>query len=141
MSQDNTSDSIGGFAIFRQRIQNIPDQEAVVPIVNQFSSHFVLLFDNAGFTTAIALANPSNSFINIPVNIRNEDGFIIDQQFFSLGPYEHAAFALASQWGSTIGRRGAIEFLTSGFGVGALGLRFNGVAFTSFNILENFNWQ
>ncbi len=141
ITRQNNSDSIGGFAIFRQRVPGIPDQEAVVPIVNKFESHFVLIYDNSGpFLTAIALANPSQNLIHIPLTIRDESGQIIDQQSFTLGPYAHAAFSLPSVWSSTAGGRGAIEFLTSGFGVGALGLRFNGAAFTSFDVIENINW-
>ncbi len=134
------TDSIGGFAIFRQRIPGIQDQEATVPIVNQFSGHFVLLFDNTAFVTGIAIANPTASTVSIPVYIRNQSGAIIDQQFIALGPFAHTAFVVPTQWPSTAGIAGGIEFLTSGFGVGALGLRFNGAAFTSFNVLENLNW-
>ncbi len=136
-----TNDSVGGMAIFRQSIFGRADQEAVVPIVNQFDNHFVLLFDNTNFTTAIALVNPTTDNVVIPVNIRNQAGQIIDQRTIRLGPYNHTAFTLPDTWASTAGRRGAIEFLTSGFGVGALGLRFNGSAFTSFHVLENYNWS
>ena len=65
----------------------------------------------------------------------------IDRRTVSLGPYGHTAFSLPETWFSTAGRRGAIEFQTSGFGVAALGLRFNLSAFTSFNVLENINWR
>lgn len=136
-----TNDSVGGFAVFRQSVFGRADQEAVVPIVSQFDSHFVLLFDNTGpFTTAIALANPTTNAVVIPVNIRNQAGQIIDQRTINLGAYNHTAFTLPDTWSSTAGRRGAIEFQTSGFGVAALGLRFSGAAFTSFHVLENFNW-
>jgi hypothetical protein len=136
----STSDSVGGMAIFRQSIFGRPDQEAVVPIVNQYDNHFVLLFDNTAFTTGIALVNPTIDTVVIPVNIRNQAGQIIDQRTIRLGSYSHTAFTMPDTWASTEGRRGAIEFLTSGFGVGALGLRFNGPAFTSFHVLENFKW-
>lgn len=136
-----TSDTIGGTAIFRQRIFGRPDQEAAVPIVSQFDSHFVLLFDNTAFTTGIAIANPTLNAVDIPVTIRNQAGQIIDQRFVSLGPYNHTAFNLPDNWFSTEGIRGAVEFQTSGFGVAALGLRTNGSAFTSFNVLENINWR
>ena len=136
----STNDSVGGMAIFRQSVFGRPDQEAVVPIVSQFDNHFVLLFDNTAFTTAIALANPTTNRVDIPVNIRNQAGQIIDRRTVTLGSYNHTAFTLPDTWSSTAGRRGAIEFQTSGFGVGALGLRFNGSAFTSFHVLENFNW-
>ncbi len=135
-----TDDSIGAFAVFRQSPLGGQPQEAVVPVVNQFESHFVLLFDNTAYITAIAIANPTINSVVIPVNIRNESGQIIDTQTIALGAYAHTAFTLPNTWLSTAGSRGAIEFLTSGFGVGALGLRFNGAAFTSFNVLENYNW-
>ena len=136
----STNDTVGGMAIFRQSVSGRADQEAVVPIVSQYDNHFVLLFDNTNFVTAIAIANPTTQAVVIPVNIRNQFGEIIDQRTVRLGSYGHTAFALPDTWGSTSGRRGAIEFLTSGFGVGALGLRFNGAAFTSFHVLENPNW-
>jgi hypothetical protein len=136
-----TTDTIGGMAIFRQHVFGRPDQEAVVPIVSQFDSHFVLLFDNTVYTTGIAIANPTLNFVDIPVNIRNQAGQIIDQRTISLGPYGHTAFSVPDTWFSTDGIRGAIEFQTSGFGVAALGLRFSGSAFTSFNVLENINWR
>ena len=88
----------------------------------------------------IAIANPTLNGVVIPVNIRNEQGQIIDSRQISLGAYSHTSFPLPSVWTSTAGIRGAIEFVTSGFGVGALGLRFNGAAFTSLSVLENFAW-
>jgi hypothetical protein len=137
-----TSDTIGGMAIFRQRVFGRPDQEATVPIVNQFDSHFVLLFDNtAGFTTGLAVANPTVDSVSIPVTIRDQSGNVIDHQFIQLNSYSHTAFNLPDFWFSTAGRRGAIEFQTSGFGVAGLGLRAGAVAFTSFNVLENINWR
>jgi hypothetical protein len=136
-----TNDSVGSFAIFRSSAPGRQPQEAVVPTVNQFSSHFVLPFDNTGtLVTGIAIANPTLNSVAIPVRIHNDTGYVIDTQSLSLGAYSHIAFALPAAWGSTAGRRGVVEFLTTGFGVGALGLRFNGAAFTSLNVLENFNW-
>jgi hypothetical protein len=88
----------------------------------------------------VALANPTLNSVEIPANIRDELGQIIDTQMFSLGPYGHAAFILPETWPSTVGIRGTVEFLTSGFGVGALGIRANGRAYTSFSVLENFKW-
>jgi len=136
-----TNDTVGGMAVFKQHVFGRPDQEAVVPIVSQFDSHFVLLFDNTAFITGIAISNPTLDFVEIPVTIRNQSGAVIDARTISLGAYGHTAFSLPDTWGSTAGRRGAIEFQTSGFGVAALGLRFNGSAFTSFNVLENINWR
>ncbi len=110
MQRNVITDSIGGLAIFRQRVSGIPDQEATIPIVNQFSGHFVLLFDNTAFITGIAIANPTSSSVSIPVFIRNEAGTIIDQKFIALGPLAHTAFAVPSMWPSTAGIAGGIEF-------------------------------
>jgi len=56
--KDNSSDPIGGMAVFRQRRPGHPDAEAVVPVVSQFDGHFVLIYDNtAGFITGMAIAN------------------------------------------------------------------------------------
>jgi len=142
IKKDNSSDVVGGFAIFRQRIAGRSDSEAVVPIVSQFDSHFVLLFDNtAGYVTGIAIANPTSSSVVVPITIRNESGQIIDRRTESLGPFQHRAFAVADRWPTTEGLRGSMEFVTSGFGVGVLGLRFNPAgSFTSFHVLSNINW-
>jgi hypothetical protein len=140
LSQSN-NDSVGSFAIFRSSPAGGQPQEAVVPTVNQFESHFVLPFDNTKqFVTGVALANPTLNLVSIPVSIRDESGQIIDTRQLSLGAFSHTAFVLPSQWPSTAGKRGVIEFVTSGFGVGALGLRFNGSAFTSLSVLQNFAW-
>lgn len=140
LSQSN-SDSVGSFAIFRLSYPGLQQQEAVIPTVNQFDDHFILPFDNtAQFLTGVAVANPTLRAVSIPVAIRNEKGQIIDRQSFSLGAYNHTAFVLPDKWKATAGIRGTVEFQTTGFGVGALGLRFNGNAFTSLNVLSNFDW-
>jgi hypothetical protein len=139
LSQTN-SDSVGISAVFRQSIPGAQPQEAVVPAVNQFETHFVLNFDDTAYITGLALANPTEDNVAVVANIRNSAGQIIDTQSFSLAPFHHVSFSLPASWASAQGISGTIEFLTSGFGVGALGLRFNGSAFTSINVLENYNW-
>jgi hypothetical protein len=140
--QQRPNDSIGGFAIFREHVPGAPDQEAGVPIVNQFDNHFALIYDNTGpFLTGVAIANasPVTSAL-IPVNIRDSSGNIVESEVISLAPCGHMAFVLPAMWPSTAGQQGVVEFLVSGLGVGALGLRFNGPAFTSFPILSNYSW-
>lgn len=140
--KDNSSDPVGGMAVFRQRRAGFPDAEAVVPVVSQFDGHFVLIFDNtSGFVTGMAIANPSSRSIVATADVLDEAGNLIAQETLNLNSYSHQAFAIADQWPSTAGRRGSIEFQTSGFGIGVLGLRFSPYgSFTSFNILTNFSW-
>lgn len=134
-------DSIGGFTIFRQRLPGLPDEETAVPIVNQFGDHFALMYDNTKFVTGLAVANTSSTdSVAIPVDVRDQQGNIIESTTIPLGPDAHTAFVLSSLWPSTAERQGTIEFKASGLGVGALGLRFNGAAFTQFPMLSNFSW-
>lgn len=139
---ENIADAVGGLAVFKQMVPGIPDFEAVVPVVNEFDGHFVLMFDNTKFVTAMAIANPRPIAVIVPLNIRNEGGAIIESTTMTLAPYEHRAFVIPDEYKITAGRRGKIEFLAPGFGVAALGLRFNpSGAFTSFHVLSNFNWR
>ena len=137
----STSVTVGGMAVSRHHVSGRHEPEAVVPIVSQFDSHFVLLFDNTAYATGVVIAKPTLTYVDIPVNIRNRAGQIIDQRIISLGPYGHVAYSLADTWASTARKRSAIEFPSTGYGVAALGLRYNGSAFTSFNVLENLNWR
>jgi len=140
--KDNSSDPIGGMAVFRQRRPGFPDAEAVVPVVSQFDGHFVLIFDNtSGFVTGMAIANPSSRNIVANADILDEFGNLIRSETLHLNSYAHQAFSVADEWPETANRRGSIEFQTSGFGIGVLGLRFSPYgSFTSFNILTNFSW-
>lgn len=135
------NDAIGALAVFKQRIPALPDQEAVVPVANQYDGHFLLMFDNTTFTTAIALVNPTAQNILVPISVRNEAGVILEAQTFPLGPYQHIATPVSNLLPTTAGKRGAIEVQASGYPVAGMGLRFNGPAFTSFHILENVNWS
>ena len=139
LSQSN-SDSVGVTGVFRLNLPGQQSQEAVVPAVNQFEQHFLLPFDNTVYITGLAIANPTLNSVTVLATIRNEQGQSVDTRQLSLAPYNHTAFVLPSTWSSTKGIRGTIEFVTSGYGVGALGLRFDGIAFTSTSVLENFNW-
>lgn len=140
--KDNSSDPIGGMAVFRQNLAGNQQAEAVVPVVSQFDGHFVLIFDNTnGYVTGMAIANPSSRSIVATADVLDELGNLIAQETLSLNSYSHQAFAISDEWPSTAGRRGSIEFQTSGFGIGVLGLRFSPFgSFTSFNILTNISW-
>jgi hypothetical protein len=135
-------DAIGGFCIFRQRTFGRADFEAVVPITNEFDNHAVLIYDNLnGFATAAAFANPDKNPMDINFIVRAENGTVLERKTIRLDGYTHTAGTIAATFPSTAGRRGTLEFTTSGYGAGVIGLRFNpSGAFTSFNVLSNFNW-
>lgn len=142
IERDDVLDVLGGICIFRQRVSGRPDLEAVVPIVSEFDTRFVLLYDNTGgFATSMAIANPSFDTIKVTATIRDEDANVLGTGQLSLGAFMHEAFALSTRWPATAGRRGVIEFRSTGWGASVLGLRFNpGGAFTSFHVLSNPDW-
>jgi hypothetical protein len=138
-----TRDAVGGMAVFRQSVPGRPDFEAVVPIVSSFDDRAVLLFDNTnGFVSAAAFANPNPRAATVQFTVRGENAAVLERKSLTLDPLTHTAGTIPATFPSTAGRRGSIEFqVSNGFGVGALGLRFNpGGSFTSFHVLSNINW-
>ena len=142
IERENAGDVLGGLSVFRQRVSGRPDFEAVVPFVSEFDKRFMLLYDNTrDFVTSLAIANPSLDTITVDATIRDEDANILGTGSLTLGPLRHEAFAIPQRWAVTAGRRGIIEFRSSGWGASVLGLRFNpGGAFTSFHVLSNAAW-
>jgi hypothetical protein len=79
--------------------------------------------------------------VTVTFTVRSEEGTVLERKTITLGPYTHTAGSIAATFPSTAGRKGSIEFVASGYGVGVIGLRFNPTgAFTSFHVLSNFNW-
>jgi hypothetical protein len=141
--KENVNDAVSGMCIFRQRTAGRPDYEAAVPIVSEFDNRAVLLYDNTNsFVTAAAFANPNSASARVTFTVRNENGDVLELKTLTLPGLTHTAGTIPATFSSTAGRRGSIEFITSGtYGIGVVGLRFNPTgAFTSFNVLSNINW-
>jgi hypothetical protein len=98
MSQDNYNDSIGGMAVFRQVIPGRPDFEAIVPVVSKYQNHFAIYYDNAGYTTAYAVANPSAQTVTIPLTVRDQNAVALQRWACGSAPLP----SLASQRWRTI---------------------------------------
>jgi hypothetical protein len=133
-----STNSIGGFAVFRQRVDGRPDQEAAVPLASSLG-RFVLPFDNTqGFVTSMALVNTNLSqSANAAAAFRGEDGGAIVQAPINLAARGHTAFALPDVIPNISNRRGVAEFSSANPDLTALGLRFSiGGAFTSFPVLS-----
>jgi len=134
--------AINGYGIFRQHLPERPyDFEAVAPFASDLDDDYVLPFDNsAGFTTSMAICNPSaSSSATVDVVFYNDAGTPIGQEQLTLNPREHTAFATDVRWPATIGQRGVAVFRVSGGGTGApvLSLRFNWTGpFTSTHTLS-----
>jgi len=121
-AQLTTDGNVTGFVIFRYEPNG---QEAVVPLESRNVGGYILAFDNtAGTATGVAVNNASAQGVNIPVVIRNDTGAQIGTGTISLAANGHSAFVLSTQFPSTTGIRGTIEFDTpAGAKIGALGIR------------------
>jgi hypothetical protein len=143
IQKEGSRDAVSGMCVFRQRVAGRPDFEAVVPIVSEFDRRAVLLYDNTNaFVTAASFANPNNAVASITFNVRSENGAVLERKTMRLDAFSHTAATIAALFPSTAGRRGSIEFVSSGTeGIGVVGLRFNPTgAFTTFHVLSNIDW-
>ena len=119
--------------VLRQRVTGRPDFEAAVPIVQSLSFRFFVPFDDtAGLTTSVALINASSSLgAAITATARDELGRVIGGSDFSVPRRGHTAFPVVSQIPGIAGRRGSVEFASTGASIGGMAFRFNsGGAFT-----------
>jgi virginiamycin B lyase len=117
--------SLGGYAIFRQTPQSGPPSEGTVPLQKVFPSTMALSFDNSdGFVTGVALANISPATANITATVWDENGNQLGAQDFPIAANGHASFVLPAQIPLTAGKRGIVQFRSSG-ALGGLGLRFS----------------
>jgi hypothetical protein len=131
-----TSGNIGGFAIFKYAPTG---QEAVVPLETRNAPSYLLAFDNTGtLATGVAIANVATQPANIPVVIRDDTGAQLGTDTIKLAAQGHTSFMLTSNYASTKGKRGTMEFATPFSGqISALGLRANGSALTTLPVLAN----
>jgi hypothetical protein len=122
-----------GYGVFRQSIQGRADQEAVIPLSDDSKSSGTLVWDDTGFTTAVALANPTDSAETVSFTVFRDDGVQIGTATVNLPAKGKTALNLRDLPGMSgvTGRRGLAKFSVSSGAVSVLGLRFGGEAFTS----------
>jgi hypothetical protein len=124
---------VTGYGVFRQSVPGVPDQEAVVPLSGNTATTSTLLFDDTKYVTGVAVVNVTPVNNTITATARDNQGNTIGTSTLSLGPNAKTALVLRNIPGlaSVAGAVGSVDF-TAGIGnVAALGLRFNGTAFTS----------
>ena len=141
VSYDATNARIGGYAIFRQRIQGSPDFEALVPLSGYDDSIFVMPFDNVdGFVTSMAILNPGvNLTSTVEAFIMDTSGTVIGTDSIVLAPGQQQAFSIPDRFPLTRNQIGTIQFYGSTNRLSGLGFRFNpGHAFATIPIL---NWS
>jgi P pilus assembly chaperone PapD len=118
-----------GYGVFRGQ----GDQEAVVPLSDAGASSNTLTWDETNLITAVAIVNPSSTAATVGVTLWDENGNTIGTSSVALPPNGKMAAALRSLpgLGGMVGKRGSARFSVSAGSVAVLGLRFDGLAFTS----------
>jgi hypothetical protein len=122
-----------GYGVFRQSVSGRADQEAVVPLGPKEKQSATLVWDDSGYTTAIAVVNPSDAPAAVKLDVFQDDGTQVGTVDINLGPKSKTAFNLRDQPGmaGVTGKRGMARFTVTNGAVSVLGLRFAGEAFTS----------
>jgi hypothetical protein len=138
LSYDTAFARMGAYTILRQFGKDRPPAEAIVPLSSTHDSRFCMPFDNIqGFTSAMAIVNPSTSTSHATVVVYDLNGAEITRDYLTLPPGNHRAFAIPAQFPSTAGTLGTIYVESDTSMLAAMGLRFNPAgAFTTVPILN-----
>jgi hypothetical protein len=124
---------VTGYGVFRQSVPGVADQEAVVPLSGTTATTSTLEFDDTKYVTGVAVVNLTSVSTTISVFVRDAQGNTIGTSNIALGPHAKTAVVLRDLPGlaGVSGSLGSVDFTTSIGTLAALGLRFNGTAFTS----------
>ena len=125
---------VNGYAVFRQSVAGVQDQEAVVPLVAAGAVSASFPFDNRSLVTTAAAVNPSNAATTVNIAVRNAAAATLGTTQIILQPRSKTAFVLADLPGLGLAAtaNGTVDFVTaSPATLAVLGLRFRSSAFTS----------
>jgi hypothetical protein len=123
---------VSGYGVFRQSVPNEPDQEAVVPLSSTAASSSSMTWDDTTLVTAVAMVNPSSAAATVTITLWDETGNVIGPSQINLPANSKTAATLRSLGLSgMVGHRGSAQFSVTTGNIAVLGLRFDGVAFTS----------
>jgi hypothetical protein len=113
---------ISGYEVFRYHPNG---QEAGVPLETRNAGSYLLAFDNTNDTaTGVAVSTVSSQAVTVPVIIRDDTGAQIGTATIPLAANGHTSFMLATQFPSTGGILGTLEFDTpAGAQLSVLGIR------------------
>jgi hypothetical protein len=124
---------VTGYGVFRASNPGVNDQEAVVPLSGATATVSTLLFDDTNYVTGVAIVNLASVSTTISVFARDAQGNTIGTSNIPLAPRAKTAMVLKDLPGLSrvSGSRGSVDFTANIGTLAVLGLRFNGLAFTS----------
>ena len=118
---DNVVGNISGYALFEYG-----GQMATVPIESEFSSRFILSFENGpGWHMGVALVNPCINNSTVSVTFRDSNGSAVIADSFVMSPSQHMSFLLSQRYPALVGRWGTALFETGGCAIAGLGILAN----------------
>jgi hypothetical protein len=129
---------VSGYGVFRQSVTGKPDQEAVVGLKNANATSNFLTWDDTGFTTSVAMVNPSTVTANVTITVWDVNGNVVGTSTQGLQPGTKVETAMRGFLGLSgmAGQRGSALFTVLSGNVSVLGLRFGSTAFTSIPTTE-----
>jgi hypothetical protein len=124
---------VTAYGVFRQSVPGVNDQEAVVPLSGITASTSTLEFDDTKYVTGVAVVNLASVSATISLFARDSQGNPIGTSNILLAPHAKTALVLRDLPGlaGVSGLLGSVDFTASIGTLAVLGLRFNGLAFTS----------
>ena len=106
--QVSSSEPITVSAIYRQRVEGRPDQEASVLSRELTEKVVVPFFEGPGFATGVALANPNGRALTLNMKANLPGGGQLIRALM-LGAREHSAFVLGELMPGAAGSNGTLE--------------------------------
>jgi hypothetical protein len=121
------------YGIFRKSAPGVADQEVTVPLSSAASTDRILIFDDTNYVTAVAMVDPSAVPNIVTISVRDDAGNLIGTATQLLEANSKVAVVLRDLPGlaGVAGKRGTADFSVNAGNLAVLGLRFNGVAFSS----------
>jgi hypothetical protein len=132
----STTGAIGGTAIFSQQTPGQADSEAAVSFSTTASTQLFMPYDcTSGYSTGIALTNIDQGQVaTVTATFLDDSGHNLGTGHIVVPLFGHSAATLYDLVPAIAGTRGTVS-LTSNVPMFGIGIRANGVAFTSLKLI------
>lgn len=122
-------EGVSGYAVFRQRVQGRPDQEAVVPFSTYSGSKWIMTWDErSGVRSGVAVVNPNNAGgVRVSLAIKDNTGAVIFEGPLpvTLSVGQKHVFVVRDLVPGVAGKYGVAEITSTGGSIAMIGLRFD----------------
>jgi len=125
---------VTGYGVFRYTAPgSAAGQEAVVPLSGVTATTSTMIFDETNYITGVAVVGLGTAAVTVNVTAYNSLGKTLGTGSIQLATNGKTAVLLRDISGlsGVVGQLGSVDFTVTGGNVAALGIRTNGLAFTS----------